>query len=140
MKQLELAVIKLFNSLNVECSSSDIEAIHRLPSKTENKPTIVLFESRKIGDSLMKNTSKLKDIDSLNLDIVGLHMNSKIFIRPSLCPYYIQFNCRNLKRQGLIKFVRTDNDGYIKIKTLQEVSHESDLRKLFPLFKQFSFN
>ena len=68
----------------------------------------------------MKNQSKLKDIGSLNLDIVGLDMNSNIFIRPSLCPYYktLQFNCRNLKRQGLIKFVRTDNDGYIKIKTL----------------------
>ena len=70
----------------------------------------------------MKNKSKLKDIGSLNLDIVGLDMNSKIFIRPSLCPYYktLQFNCRNLKRHGPIKFVRTDNDGYIKIKTLKE--------------------
>ena len=48
VKQLELAVIKLFNSLNVECSSSDIESIHRLPSKSANKATIVLFESRKM--------------------------------------------------------------------------------------------
>ena len=122
VNQLEIAVVKLFNSINVECSSSHIEAIHRLPSKTEFKPTIVLFENRKIRDAVLKNKSKLKDLASLNLDIAGLYANSKIFIRPSLCAYYktSQYNCRILKRHGLVKQVRTEDDGSIKIKTLQD--------------------
>ena len=67
MNQLEIAVVKLFNSINVECSSSDIGAIHRLLPKTEFKPNIVLFENRKIRHAVLKNKSILKDLTSLLL-------------------------------------------------------------------------
>ena len=48
-KQLEIAALKIFKSINVDCNPRDIEAIHRLPSKLEPKPTIVLLNNRNSG-------------------------------------------------------------------------------------------
>ena len=144
-KQLEIAALKIFKSINVDCTPRDIEAIHRLPSKLEPKPTIVLLNNRKIVEELHKNKAKLKNLASLNLEINGLDSNSQIYLRPSLCPYYkrLQYNCWLLRRNQQIKQVRTEDDGVIKIKTLDNVfvkiSHEMDLRKKFPQFHHFSF-
>ena len=144
--QLELAVIEILRSINVKCIPADIEAVHRLPSKSPIKPTIVRFNHRKTVDEINLNKHKLKDIVSLNMNINGLNEESRIYINPSLSKYFknLQFNCRVLKRNGLIKSVKTSNDGTIKIKTLTDefikISHESDLIDRFEEFKNFSFS
>ena len=107
------------------------------------KPTIIKFNNRKTVDKVFLNKSKLKDLNSLNIEISGITGDSKIFIRPSLCPYYkhLQYNCRILKRHDLIKFVATGDDGIIKIKTHDDryvkITHESDLFERFKLFTHF---
>ena len=93
---LEQATINLLNYMGVKCESSDIEAIHRLPGKNEankppiatNKPTIVKFASRKTVVAVFKNKSKLKNLESLNVEIDGLNSDSDIYIRPNLSPYF----------------------------------------------------
>ena len=103
---LEQATINLLNSMGVKCESSDIEAIHQLPGKNEaNKPTIVKFASRKTIVAVFKNKSKLKNLESLNVEIDGLNSGSDIYIRPNLSPYFktLAYNCRLLKRNNLIQ-------------------------------------
>ena len=144
-EQLEEAVLILFEALNITCDSSDIDAIHRLPAKSGIKPTIVRLRSRKTVDDIHANKSKLKNLSELNVDIVGLHDDSKIFIRPSLCPYYrtLAYNCRQLKRALLIKNTSVGDDGSIKIilhnGNKVKISHEKDISNLFQDFDGFTF-
>ena len=143
---MELAVLEILRAINVNCLPADIEAVHRLPSKSAIKPTIVRFNHRKTVDDINANKNKLKDITSLNMNINGLTEDSKIYINPSLSKYFknLQYNCRVLKRHGLIKGVKTSDDGVIKIKTLNDefikISHESDLINRFDQFANFSFS
>ena len=145
--QLEEAALKIFEAINVTVLSGDIQAIHRLPAKEGSiKPTIIQFVSRKTVSDIFENRKKLKNLSSLNIEIAGLTNTSKIFIRPSLCPYYrkMAYNCRELKRNGLIKEVFTSDEGIIKIKISSEsdyikVQHELTLLKYFPYFEGFSF-
>ena len=80
------------------------------------------------------------------MNINGLTEDSRIYINPSISKYFknLQYNCRVLKRHGMIKSVKTGDDGVIKIKTLNDefikVSHESDLLKRFNQFQNFSFS
>ena len=142
---LENATLKILNAIGVNCVANDIEAIHRLPSKAAIKPTIVRFKSRKTVDLIFKNKGKLKDLFTLNIDINGVDDESKIYIRPSLCPYFrtLAYNCRLLKKYNLISFVFTNDDGTLKIKTLNDsyvkIFHESDLTSRFNQFKHFQF-
>ena len=142
---LKEAVVKFFGAIGSNCKKEDIDVIHRLKSRDDTKPTIVLFDSRRVRDEVLKNKNKLKNLASFKLDIDGLNNDSKIYIRPSLCPYYknLQFNCRILRRNNLIKQVRTEDDGTIKVKmfddTYEKITHEKDLVKLFPQFGDFIF-
>ena len=145
--QLEEAAIKILTAINVKCSPDDIEAIHRLPSSLEIKPTIVKFISRKTAVKAFENKNKLKYLAALNIRINGLTEDCKIFIRPSQCPYYrlLAYNCRVLKRRGQIHTIFIQDDGIIKIKvhehsTFIKFFHETDLRKYFPNFGDFSFD
>ena len=58
-KQLEDAAIKILRAINVSIVEKDIEAIHRLPSRNEIKPTIIRFNNRKTVDSIFYNKHKL---------------------------------------------------------------------------------
>ena len=146
-EQLEEAVLIIFEALNVECNSQDIQAIHRLPAKEGSiKPTIIQFVSRKTVTDILENRKKLKNLSQLNIEMAGLTNQSKIFIRPSLCPYYrkLAYNCRQLKRQNLITDIYTTDEGSIKIKINSEgesikILHEQTLLKYFPNFVGFSF-
>lgn len=145
-KQLEEATIKILNAINVDCNKNDIEAIHRLPSKMDCKPTIVRCKSRKMVEAAFLNKSKLKNLQALNINIVGLTAESKIYLRPSLCPYYknLAYNCRVLKRNNLIAGVHISDEGTVKIKNFDnefiKITHERDLISRFPSFVHFSFN
>ena len=143
--QLKAAALNLFNGINIDCIPNDIQAIHRLPSKFSPKPTIIRFTHRSTVENIFKNKNKLKHLNTLNLDINGLEKDSKIFIRPSMCPYFksLAYNRRILKRNNLIARVITEDDGSLKIKTLQDsylkITHEKDLLDKFPQFSLFSF-
>ena len=145
---LQEATLKVLHAINVRCSEDDIESIHRLPSRNvdNDKVTIVRFRTRKVVRSIHEKKKVLKDLNQLNIDIPGLTPTSKIFIRANQCSYYktLGYNCRQLKRKGLIADVRNSNDGRVSIKTLGgdfvKISHESELTDLFPLFEEFNFN
>ena len=145
-KQLKEAALKIFTAMNVKCGSEDIQAIHRLPSRAANKPTIIRFMSRSTVGEVFDNKGKLRNLKALNIDLNGLTDESSLFIRPSLCPYFrtLAYNCRLLKRNGLIASTTTSDDGTIKIKTLDnefvKINHESDLTSRFTNFEHFSFN
>ena len=139
--QLQDAFLKIINAINVRATAIDIDSIHRLPSKNrDSKPTIVAFHSRKLVRLIHDNKNKLKDLKDLNIDIPGLHDESRIYIRASQCQYYknLAYNCRMLKRSELIDSYYTAKDGRISIKSFEgentKISHESDLLDQFPDF------
>ncbi len=142
--QLQGATIEILRAINIRCDPADIDTIHRLPSRTAEKPTIVRFGSRKLVRLIHENKRILRDLSSLNIDIPGLNAQSRIFIRASQCPYFknLGYNCRQLKRNNLISDVVTLKDGRISIKTLGDenvkIVHERDLLERFPHF-EFTF-
>ena len=88
-----------------------------------------------------KNKGKLKEINELDLELPGLVPGtSKIYINPSFCPYFknLAYNCRQLKNAKLISGVVYEDDGNLKIKSLNgnfvKIQHESDLTERFPTF------
>ena len=145
-KQLETAFIEVMSGININCAPIDIEAIHRLPTRSGIKPTIVRLNNRRLVDVIHKNKHKLKNLQSLDININGLTEDSKIFIKPSLSPYFknLAFNCRLLKKDSLIQNVITEDDGSLKIKTLNnefiKIKHSSDLTERFKDFTKFKFD
>ena len=143
--QLEVATVKLFNAINVNCVAADIDAIHRLPSRNSVKPTIVRLKSRKTVEKIFENKGKLKTLNLQNVGIAGINAESEVYIRPSLCPYYrnLAFNCRLLRNDKYIKSVFIGDNGNIKIRLLddsyEKIRHESDLTDLFSEYN-FKFN
>ena len=97
-------------------------------------------------DDIHKNKHKLKDLQSLELDISGLTGSSKIYIKPSLSPFFknLAYNCRLLKKDELIQKILTEDDGTLKIKTLRneyiKIKHSSDLTNRFKEFEKFKFD
>ena len=145
-EKLEEAVLKLLAKMEVPCEAKDIDAIHRLPSKTGKKGTIVRLHRRKLRDDILKNKMKLKNLKDWGLDIDGLNDDSAIYVKANLCPYYktLAFNCRLLKKHELISGTSVDDDGTVKIKTFdnysEKILHENKLRRMFPQFRLFKFS
>ena len=145
--KLEDVVMKLVDKMGVPCTSNDIEAVHRLPSKNpdEVKGTIVRLHRRKLRDDILKNKLKLKNLKDFNVEIDGLNETTKIYVKPNQCPYYktLAYNCRVLKRNELISSTSVDDDGSVKIQLLngkvEKILHENKLRFLFPQFEDFKF-
>ena len=143
---LEEAITKICFGIGVEFDECEIDTIHRLPSKQTPKPVIVRFVSRKTVRALHEKKHKLKYLSDLQIEVDGLTDDSKIFIRPSLSPYFnnLAFNCRVLKRKRLVRRVKVSNDGKIVVEKADgsyvKVSHESDLVRNFPLFDDFNFD
>ena len=52
---IEQKVIEIFKSIDIEVKPNDIEAAHRLPSKSDNKPVIVRFVNRKFCERASMN-------------------------------------------------------------------------------------
>ena len=143
-EQLEEAVLTIFDAINVP---ENIEAIHRLPTKAGIKPTIMCLDNRKLIRSIHENKHKLHDLKALNLQLNGLTNESKIYINPSLTQYSkcLSYNCRILRRKGLVDKIKIEDTGEIKIRMKGEVKFvrirvESDLTTYFPFFKEFNFD
>ena len=116
----------------------------------ESKSTIIRFHSRSTVDSVFENKKKLRNLDLTNPDLLeaiqGITINTKFFIRASLCPYYknLAYNCRLLKRNKIIHNTMTSDDGSVKILidaegSFEKLSHIEDLKRKFPHFQHFSF-
>lgn len=144
-KDLKSAVITLLNGIGVDIGEGNIEAVHRLPSRTAPKPVIVRFYSREFVHEIHEKKKKLKDLSALGIELNGLDANSKIYIRASQCPYHknLSYNCRLLRRAELISQVIVGKDGKTTIKTLDnkfiKIMHALDLKSNFPNFDGFSF-
>ena len=84
---LEEKVIEIAKAVNIEISSNDIEACHRLnASRYQKGPkrTIVRFVNRKHAEKLLKRAKQFgthKVLEKANL-------SNKIFINNNLCSYY----------------------------------------------------
>ena len=96
-------------------------------------------------EDINRKKNKLKNLSSLDINIAGLTPTSEIYIKPSLSPYNntLAYNCRLLKRDNLILKVITEDDGTLKVKTLNnqfiKVKNETDLTSRFEDFS-FKFN
>ena len=139
-KQLEDAVLKICYALNVDIEDYEIDKVHRLPSKQSPKPTIVRFMTRKTVELLHENKRKLKDLGDLDIEIPGLNQDSRIYIRPSLSPYFsnLAYNCRLLKKNNLVTRAKTGNSGKLSVQKIDgsfiKIEHETDLTTNFPAF------
>ena len=138
INDLEGKVIEVLSEIDVNVSTNDIEACHRI-GKTRNnsKKTIVRFMNRKNAKKALFNRRKLNDIDKRKL---GLSNN--IFISENLSPQNnkISYHCRRLKRSGQIEKTYT-RDGIINITSQNikdgkpvKIYHLATLTDLFPDF------
>ena len=139
-EDLEEKVIKILDKIEVNVTSRDIEACHRVgKSRNNSKKTIIRFVNRKFAKKALVNRKSLKNIDKSS---IGLSNSSDIFINENLTPTNskLAFHCRKLKREGFVdrNFSR---DGVVCItsKNVQngktiKVLHFNTLVDLFPNF------
>ena len=139
-EDLEEKVIEILNKIDVNVSTKDIEACHRIGKSRENsKKTIIRFVNRKYAKKALLNKKSLKNI---NRSSIGLSNSGNIFINENLTPMNnkLAFYCRKLKRDGYIEktFLR---EGVVCIrgssiengKTIK-VLHFKTLFEYFPNF------
>ena len=122
---MEQKVIEIFKSIDIEVKPNAIEAAHRLPSKSDNKPVIVRFVNRKFCERAFANKKNLQE---------------NIYINENLCPQFkkIAWMGRKLKRaneihsswtwKGIIHIRFREGEKYIKI------NHKNELIDMFPDF------
>ena len=83
----ENTIIEACKNINIDVSETDIEACHRLPVRSNatnaNKRVIVKFVNWKHAESIMSKTFTLSSTDFSRLNV-----NNKVYVNPSLCPYY----------------------------------------------------
>ena len=138
--ELAPTVVNIVNAISEKkIELNDVEAVHRLYSKRNPQPVIVRMK-RNFIDSVHKNKKKLKDVaGTLNLSGTGIFVNHNM--SPSMKS--IQFNARNLLKDGLISDVWFSNMA-VKIKCLNgkvmQLNHEIDLYEAFPCYEGFSFD
>ena len=137
---MEEKVCDILGTIDVNVTTKDIEACHRLPySRKENKDnpkrTIVKFINRKNCEAAMKNRKALKDTDKTSLNFPE---DTRIFVNDSLCPYYrgLYGKCKSLYLSKRI-FAFWSSNGVIKLKVeeksnLKSITHDYDLHRLFP--------
>ena len=130
----------IMDGMGVVCPARGIEAIHRINTKYSPQPTIVCFDSRLTVGAIFENKRKLKVIKDWKLDIPGFTDDTRIFVKPSLTPYFrsLHYQARRLKKKGLIQFVMVEDDGRIKIKDNDNemliLRHHAVLTDKFPNF------
>lgn len=139
---LEDAVINICNFLDLDVSSNDIEACHRLPkSKNSRLPkrSIIRFVNRKKAEELKSLSYNLKNI---KFDSLGFK-HDHIYINENLCKTYrdIWYKCRKLHKSGKLYKYGISN-GFVTIKLnagsqWMKVKHSAILFRLFPEFSFF---
>ena len=136
---LESTCISILNNIvEVAIKPKEIEACHRLQSKSNGaKPVIIKMMSRKRTLEIKEKKNKLSEVDLTPYDI---QENTKLYINDNLSPFFktTAFYCRDLKRKGFISKYRIDDT---KIKVLNSsgkgwtiINHEQVLMDMFPNF------
>ena len=112
---LESTVISVLSDIDVQVEPRDIEACYRIEKSTsKTQKTIVRFVNRKNCEKVLANKIKLF---KLNNEKHNFHAGTNIFVNENLTPMNesIAFNCRKLKRSGLIHACYSRNGNvYIK--------------------------
>ena len=135
---LEEKVIEILDKIDVNVTSKEIEACHRVgKSRNNSKKTIVRFVNRKFAKKAIVNRKSLKNIDKPSMGL-----SSDIFISENLTPTNskLAFLCRKLKREGFVDR-NLSRDGVVCFtsknfqngKTIK-VLHFNTLVELFPDF------
>lgn len=99
-----------------EIQDSDIEVIHRVPTKDKAKQNIVVrFASRKVRDRVLKAAKKHR----LNTSSLGLKDNLPIFINEHLCSAnkVLLSKALNAKREHKWKFTWVSDGKILMCKT-----------------------
>ena len=129
---LEDTCISIFKKLDIDCSSSDIEGCHRLPSRkgSTNKPTILKFVNRKKAEELVRAKRNLK-----GLSLADLNISSEVYFNLNLSPAFreLDYFCRRLFVDKKIAGYFTSHTS-VKIKidnSYHKITHVEDLRELF---------
>ena len=127
---LEEFIIKMLKSTNMDISSYDIVAVHRLGKKTNrSRNVIVRFLNRKDAYKTLKLNQKLKSIPQYK----------KIYITENLCPINKKiFNALyKLKKSEVIIAVWSFNGNvYYKIEEEDEFQQASSLQDIQFLFDE----
>ena len=103
---LEDTMIEACKDINIDVSETDIETCHRLPVRRNatnvSKRVIVKFVNRKHAESILSKRFTLSSTDFSRLNI-----NNKVYVNPSLCPYYryLWGRCKDLQRRKMIHHV-----------------------------------
>ena len=139
-QNLEEKVIKTLNRIDINVSSQDIEACHRIgKSKNFSKTTMVRFVNRQKCKNPFVNRNRLKNTDRTSIGLENLH---SIFVNENFTPTNdkISFHCRELKRNGridktysrdcIVQIVSKDIGNGKKIK----IMHINMLHDRFPDF------
>ena len=83
-----------------------VEACHTLPERRNatnaSNRVIVKFVNRKLAESILSKKFTLSSTDFSRLNI-----NNKVYVNPSLCPYYryLWGRCKDLQRRKMIHHV-----------------------------------
>ena len=97
-QSLEERLVKVCKDLDINISPKDIEGCHRLllgrNSTNTVKRVIVKFINRKHSEVMLQRKK-------------GINSKNKLFVTPSLCPYYrfLWGKCKYLQRKGRISQV-----------------------------------
>ena len=138
---LKTKVVELFNNMGVPCSTGDIEVIHRLGGKKVPKPVIL----RARRDFLDEVLHKRKNLAKMNFTVLGFPEGTKVYLNNNLSPQMrtLAYNCRNLKRDGLIDDTWVFNSA-LNILThdnkTHTIYHEIELYRLFKEYSKFTFD
>ena len=138
IKQLEPKIIEIINDFGISLSSFDIVATHRIGKKYKNKPrnVIIRFINRKNVYHILNKSSKF----SASAKKFGY---DNVYVRENLCPDNRKiFNkCYKLKKDGILKYVRTVN-GFVNVGFQDddydiELLHFDDIRNLLDEYTWF---
>ena len=135
---MESTVTSILTDIDVAVDTNDIEDCHRFgkfDSNSKSKKTIVRFVNRRFCKKALLNKKKLSNLDHGKYNF---SRSTKIFINENLTKMNesIAYECRNLKRKGVISACYTRN-GVVHIKKTEhtkaeKIQHINDLCELFP--------
>lgn len=127
-ENVEEIVINVARKLQIQLSPSDVQASHRILSRTSPAPIIVEFTNRKVKEALLNSKRKifLKD-----------DQGRKIYLNESLTPFYknLLWQSKNLARDHGMKFCWFKNHKIFikKSETANQVFKITTLKDLMTL-------
>ena len=136
---LEGKVIEILDKIEVNVSSKDIKACHRIGKSKDNSKKTICFVNRKYAKKAPLNRKNLKHLDKSS---IGLSNCNNIFINENLTPMNnkLAFYCRKLKRDGYVEKTFS-REGVVctRCRDIQDgktikVLHFNTLVDLFPNF------